>query len=376
MIGIYVCDCDLTDSSSGVSKKIHSQVALFEKSGYKMLVFDKNSFAMEKPSKVKVLARIVFEGVNSKVIFESLRKISEIVSEEKVDFIYIRQGYFDKKMMSVLGIIKKRSPNTKIIYEIPTYPYNREINFNQIPQIVNDSMARKNAKKVIDRVVTYSNDKSIFSIKTINLSNGIDYSSLPYKRVGHEGVNLIAVALFARWHGYDRVIKAFGKNKSFAMANKLHLHLVGDGKELRKYKRLICKYSLGDLVTIHGPLSGESLDKVYEIADVALDSMGRHRDGVYFNSSLKGKEYCARGLPIVSGVTTELDSFRRFDYYWRVSADEKPILLPDLLSFCQKCYLNHNHNEIAEIIRTATRPRFDFDNSFLPVVEYIKELHG
>lgn len=42
--------------------------------------------------------------------------------------------------------------------------------------------------------------------------------------------------------------------------------------------------------------------------------MGRHRSGVSFNSSLKGKEYCAKGLIIVSGVKTELDLDGEFLY--------------------------------------------------------------
>jgi hypothetical protein len=50
-----------------------------------------------------------------------------------------------------------------------------------------------------------------------------------------------------------------------------------------------------------------SLNDIYNISDIAIDSLGRHRSNVMYNSTLKGKEYCAKGLPIVSGVKTEFD---------------------------------------------------------------------
>ncbi|MFK5655764.1 hypothetical protein ACIA4K_04025 [Lactobacillus delbrueckii subsp. bulgaricus] len=67
-------------------------------------------------------------------------------------------------------------------------------------------------------------------------------------------------------------------------------------------------------VSMVGKKEKEELDYYYNICDIGIDSMGRHRSNVYYNSSLKGKEYLAKGLPIVLGVTTELDYIKDFRF--------------------------------------------------------------
>ena len=99
--------------------------------------------------------------------------------------------------------------------------------------------------------------------------------------------------------------------------------------------------------------------------------MGRHRSGVFYNSSLKGKEYCAKGLPIVSGVETELDSHPEYEYYYRVPANDDPVNIYEIIKFYDKVYSKNNHQEVADSIRTLTFKMFDMQYAFMPVVEDI-----
>ena len=77
-----------------------------------------------------------------------------------------------------------------------------------------DEKNRKNLVKYIDRIVTYSNDDYVFNIKTIKTKNGIifeDYETVkesPEKN--KNAINLIAVAGFSFWHGYDRLLRGIG----------------------------------------------------------------------------------------------------------------------------------------------------------------------
>ena len=88
---------------------------------------------------------------------------------------------------------------------------------------------------------------------------------------------------------------------------------------------------------------------LYDKADIALDCMGRHRVGVYYNSSLKGKEYCAYGVPIISGVETELDQRKEFQYYLRVPADDTILDMDDIVNYYHKCYDGTSPSELADI---------------------------
>ena len=77
-------------------------------------------------------------------------------------------------------------------------------------------------------------------------------------------------------------------------------HLVGDGSELPLYKKLVEEYGLERRVRFYGFLSGEPLSQVYNRADIAVSCLGMYRKGMDRESSLKSREYSARGLPIIA----------------------------------------------------------------------------
>lgn len=125
---------------------------------------------------------------------------------------------------------------------------------------------------------------------------------------------MIAVSSLYYWHGYDRTIEGLKNYYEGTHSKEVNLYIVGTGPEFVKYEKLIKEYDLENHVFLTGYKSGSALDELYAKCIIGLDSMGRHRSGVSFNSSLKGKEYCAKGLIIVSGVKTELDLDGEFLY--------------------------------------------------------------
>lgn len=105
---------------------------------------------------------------------------------------------------------------------------------------------------------------------------------------------------------------------------QIQFQLVGDGPVLKEYEQLVKKYQLEDKVTFHGRIAFSDLNRFYQTADIGIDSLARHRSGVFYNSSLKGKEYLAKGLPIISGVKTELDS-ENLSFYYKIPNDDTPL---------------------------------------------------
>ena len=64
-------------------------------------------------------------------------------------------------------------------------------------------------------------------------------------------------------------------------AEMYFFHIVGDGDAVPQLKKLIC--SLGNVdknVIFHGFISGSELEKIYEIGDVGISTIGFHRLGV------------------------------------------------------------------------------------------------
>ena len=99
-----------------------------------------------------------------------------------------------------------------------------------------------------------------------------------------------------------------------------------------------------------------------------MDSMGRNRTNVFYNSTLKGKEYLAKGLPIISGVKTELDHMD-FPYYLRVPADDTPLDFARVIQFYHEIYDRKSEAEVAEEIRDFCRLHFEFRQTFQPVLD-------
>lgn len=371
MRGIYLTTWNTNDASSGVCKKIKTQIEILENNGIEMTLLDANSIQIVKNNLLMEELYALF-GKNNLNLYRLFDLVIKMLSHKEYDFIYIRRPLLDSQSVDFYNNIKNKYPFTKLLFEIPTYPYDKEIHLSQKIMLLNDKKTRKHQKEFTDRIVTYSDDKEIFGVKTINISNGIDYSRYKLRNpISHDGINVIAIALFERWHGYDRFLYGMLNHIDIVKSKNIHLYLAGKGRILSKYKSFVAKHKMEEYVHFLGEIHGEELNALYDRADIALDCMGRHRVGVYYNSSLKGKEYCAYGVPIVSGITTELDYKKDFQYYLRVPADNTIVNMNDIVAFYNKCYQNYSPQEIAKEIRNRTINWFNFENAFKPVVDFI-----
>lgn len=367
MKGIYICaGQNITDKSSGIGKKINSQISEFEKNEIEIEL--KNiSNKMNFKDRCKFMIPCIMSNYEERMV-NAINKI------EYCDFVYIRKITFCSGFINMLKIIKRKFPNVLVIMEVPTYPLRGE--YAGLKKILNifSALYEKKLKSYIDYIVTYSNDSYIWGIKCINISNSVDFSKIKIKEKSSvESINMIGVALFSKWHGYDRLIKGIYEYYKNGGQRIIHLYLVGGGSYYKKYKKLINDFSIGDHVHLIGPKYGEELDSIYNQCNIGIDSLARHRSKVYYNSSLKGKEYAAKGLPIVSGVKTELDFFESYKYYMRVPSDESPIKMDEIVTFFDNIYRNEKQDAIIKQIVEYNKKYFNFTTAFEPVIRTVKK---
>lgn len=372
MKGLYIYTGNLEASHSGVSKKIERQIIEFSKNNIEMT-------AVNLRKKLGVTGRIInLCPLIPGSFFNELNRKKKNIDFSNVDFIYIRKFTFDLFFLSLLFHLKKRHNIKKIILEIPTYPYDNEYStiFRKL-LLFKDKFSRFLWKRTFDRIVTFSEDSYINRVECINISNGIDMEgiSLSEETSSQDNTNsikLVAVANFAYWHGYDRLI--YGLKDYYDkddLSKEVTLHLVGFGKELNKYKKLVEKLRLEDKVFFYGKKNKKELVQIYKDMDIAVDSLGRHRSNIWYNSSLKGKEYGANGLPIISGVRTELDKFTDYPYYYKFPSDESLIDIQKVVSFYHKIYKNSNRIKVKNEIYYFTKENFEFSVTFSPIINYI-----
>ena len=145
------------------------------------------------------------------------------------------------------------------------------------------------------------------------------------------------------WHGVDRFIRGLHEyNAHYANSTKIVLHIVGDGPELPHLKELTAELNQQDNVIFHGFKSGKELDEMFDMCHIALDALAGFRKGLTETSSLKSREYCARGIPFIAS-SKDADFPDGWEYVQKIPDDESPVDMNTVISFANRVVTNPNH---------------------------------
>ena len=286
--------------------------------------------------------------------------IYEYCKQNGIQFVYAR--CFQNANPWLICLFKRfKTLGIKTVTEIPTYPYDQE--FVGFPYFSGrfwlrfDKLFRCALYKQMDAIVTFSDAKEIFGQRTIQISNGVDFDSIPihhYQKPMDGSVHLIGVAEVHYWHGYDRLIAGLGEYYLNTNHNQVYFHIVGGiapnemngSMHAPGFASLIERYGLEKYVIFHGQLFGEELDKVFNQCCFAIGSLARHRSGITSIKTLKNREYATRGLPF---IYSEQDSdFDYQTYVLKTAPDESPVNIREILDF-----LDRHHFLPQEIRKTV-----------------------
>ena len=92
------------------------------------------------------------------------------------------------------------------------------------------------------------------------------------------------------WHGIDFLVHGIDE---YTGPCKIFLHLAGHNAILKKYKSAN--------IIKHGYLTKDEVDKLCDMCHLALGTFAFERKGMKEASTLKMREYAARGIPVVFG---------------------------------------------------------------------------
>jgi len=373
MRGIFIHFFGLKEFS-GISKKIVSQIEALNRCGLEMTFcyMDIDEEGNQKRycnnNEIDNFGNGFISKFGKWLCFKNL---TGYILQNKIEFVYIRSFYNCNPLL--MRMFKKlRAKGVRIVLEYPTYPYDIETSKEHIkykPIFFLNRLFRKGLKGSIDRVVTFTNIPEIEGVETINISNAIDFASvnLSQREEEKKGVfNLLGVAEIHFWHGYDRVIQGLFKYyKSDGIKKEVHFHIVGDGceKDNIELKELTAKLGMSKYVHFHGNKRSDELDSFFELADFCIASLARHRTGITYIKTLKNREYAARGL---SFAYSEIDEdFENMPYILKVTPDESPIDICEILKFRQSMLLSPQE------IRNSIEESLSWDVQMKKVVDEV-----
>lgn len=348
---------------SGISKKILAQVDGLRRNGHDvrlcmyMPLSDGNRVWAVDGTVIKNYGSGRLAKVKSKI---DLSCVADYVESEKIDFVYARS--FHNANPFTINLFKRfKLMGVPSVIEIPTYPYDQEYADKPLMtriQFCIDKLFRTKLASKCNAIVTFSDDKIIFGQRTINISNGIEFESIPLcKNVEHKGLNFIAVAEVHYWHGYDRLLTGLGEYYKNGGTEDIHVDIIGGvadtemlGSKFSKgFKQIVDYYGIASRVTFHGQLFGEKLDDCFDKADFAIGSLGRHRSGVYNIKTLKNREYAARGIAFC--YSEEDTDFDDKQYTLKFPPDETSIDVEEIVKFIKKKTIDGNNirSSVAEL---------------------------
>lgn len=338
---------------SGISKKIHYQVKGLKENGYdvRLCYYD---FSPEGHRCRFVDGKVIQDYGTGKLAALSQRLsygcIYDYCILEGIEFVYAR--CFQNANPWLIRFFKKlRKAGIRAVTEIPTYPYDAEFKtfyWKMRMELKVDQLFRRSLYQQMDAMVTFSDAHKIFGQRTINISNGVDFDSIPLHQPvsGNElstdsSLHLIGVAEVHTWHGFDRVMTGIGEYysqmpKARCQKPNVFFHVVGGvhpNYMENVFKPIIEKYHLQDKVIFHGTMFGHQLDEVFNQCQFAIGSLGRHRSGITVIKTLKNREYATRGIPF---IYSEQDSdFDQQPYVLKAPADESPVDIQQIIDFME-----------------------------------------
>ena len=368
--------------SSGISKKILLQIKALRELGHEVSVCTYT--INDQGQRVRLIDNMVIKnyGYGKWAAIKkrcSYHCIYQYALSHRIELLYVR-SFHNANPFTIHLFKKLKKAGIQSVMEIPTYPYDKEyVGFPFLTRlgVQIDKLFRKTLAKQMNAIVTFSGYNSIFGQRTIQISNGVDFDFLPLKkevRKDHSIIHLIGVAEVHYWHGYDRLIDGLGKYYQSQPDITVYFHIVGgiwksemyNSPHASGFHELITKYQIEKYVIFHGQKMGEELDELFDNADFAIGSLGRHRSHIDKIKTLKNREYAARGIPFIYSETDE--DFDHMPYVLKATADESALDIKEIIHFYQT--IHQSPSEIRNSIQHLSWKRqMDF------VISNIKQIN-
>ena len=197
---------------------------------------------------------------------------------------------------------------------------------------------------VTNEISNYYQNMTDNSLQYLTCGNGVNVAPFQLKLIPNimAVINVLIVATVCEYHGIDRFIRGLHEYESTPNKRNIVLHIVGDGQELPYLKELTAELNMQDNVIFHGFKSGKELDEMFDMCHIALDALAGFRKGLTETSSLKSREYCARGIPFIAS-SKDADFPDGWEYVQKIPDDETPVDMNTVIDFSNRMMADPEH---------------------------------
>lgn len=369
---LYLSVYNTNDSmiySDGVMKKISFHISALRKYGHNVdYVHTDGKYIFYNLDEKDILIG-KFCGSGYKYHNRLLRLSAKFLKNNclRYDYIYIRHGALSYSGFSAFSTLKSHSK--RIYLEIPTYYVPQRNIKNEIKFFFNRFL-----KKYVDVIVLDCLEEKVYGIPTLKIINGTDLSKIvPRKPINKETIDVLLVASIQDYHGVDKIFEAIERYYEDGGEEKIIFHIVGSGPKLDYYLEKRENFKYKDKILFYGKLQGNALFEVFDKCDIGISSLSNKELGVTYSSTLKSKEYLAKGLPIIADVMLDVFYENPMYFFYQLKQDFN---IMELVYFYHSVYDDRDVDDVVNDIRNFANKNCDIFSVFKQVddnyLSYIK----
>ena len=112
------------------------------------------------------------------------------------------------------------------------------------------------------------------------------------------------------------------------------------------------------------------MNDLYNIADAGLAAFGVYKDNIAKLSTIKAREYLAKGLPVILGAEDDLFS-NDMKYGLVFPNNNMPVDIAEIVRYLDKLYLHKPKRTLNREIRDYAVHNVDNEVVLLPIIKYI-----
>ncbi|RYY40084.1 MAG: glycosyltransferase [Chitinophagaceae bacterium] len=298
--------------------------------------------------------------------------IARFAVRNNYDFVWVRLLLVNPVVTRFFRIIRKDAPKLKVLIEYGAYPFEAELDkWRRRFYKLNKASERK-VHSLSDLIVTYSGQTQLDGVPVVPIDNGVDLEGIglvhPATDV-QQCVRLISVSSLQKWHAVERLLEGMALYQQKASGTPVLLDIVGSGPFYEALQERARTLGLSDVVVFHGHCVGQRLDELYNRNHIAIGTLGFHRIGITNSSSLKNRDYFARGLPVVLS-TPDKDMPATLPFVLYVPEGEEPVDMAPIVAFAQRAYNDPNINQQ---VRTYAEGRVSWNSKIKTVLSYLNK---
>jgi glycosyltransferase involved in cell wall biosynthesis len=176
--------------------------------------------------------------------------------------------------------------------------------------------------------------------------NGIDskkYQIRSYNIKDTNVIKMLFVGSVYKSHGLHRLIKSIDfYYKKYSTSKRIELHIAGAVKNSTYLEKYIRNKEISQSVIFHGFLTPDEINVLANSCHIAVNSLALHRIGLYITSTLKSREYFARGIPFITSSSD--DDFKDNNpYIKKLPSNDNLIDIMEIINFVNWVHKKLNH---------------------------------